>query len=80
LKQEEIYHLYKRLRSMTAEERMQLLFLSPDRADVIVPAGKIFSSVMKWSGAQVAFVPKIGVSDGLIKLLYQNHKLDNAFT
>lgn len=80
LKQEEIYHLYKRLRSMTAEERMQLLFLSPDRADVIVPAGKIFSSVMKWSGAQVAFVPKIGVSDGLIKLLYQNYKLDNAFT
>jgi len=74
---EEIDRLYKRLKSMTTEERIQNLFLNPDRADVIVPAGKIFASIMKWSGARVAFVPKIGVSDGLIRMLYDQHKLEN---
>lgn len=77
--EEEIYHLYKRLKGMSTEDRIQNLYLSPDRADVIVPAGKIFSNVMKWSGARVAFVPKIGVSDGLIKMLYKEYKLENAY-
>lgn len=76
---DEIYHLYKRLKGMSTEERIQDLYLNPDRADVIVPAGKIFTSVMRWSKAQYAFVPKIGVSDGVIKMLYEEHKLENAF-
>lgn len=76
--QEEIYRLYKRLSAMSTEERIQSHYLNPDRADVIVPAGKILSCIMKWSGAKVAFVPKIGVSDGLIKMLYNEHKLENV--
>jgi len=80
LLQEEIYRLYKRLKSMSTEERIQSLYLNPDRADVIVPAGKILSCIMKWSGAKIAFVPKIGVSDGLIKVLYKQYKLENAYT
>ena len=76
---DEVYHLYKRLKGMTTEERIQELYLNPDRADVIVPAGKIFTSVMRWSKSEVAFVPKIGVSDGVIKMLYDEHKLENAF-
>lgn len=79
LKYDEVYHLYKRLKSMTTEDRIQTLYLNPDRADVIVPAGKIFSSVMKWSGSSKAYVPKFGVSDGVIKMLYKEHKLQNAF-
>lgn len=76
--QTEVYNLYKRLKGMTTDERMQMLYLSPDRADVIVPAGKIFSSVMKWCGASHAYVPKIGVSDGLIKVLYAQLKKQPA--
>jgi exopolyphosphatase/guanosine-5'-triphosphate,3'-diphosphate pyrophosphatase len=76
---DEIYHLYKRLKGMSTEDRIQKLYLNPDRADVIVPAGKIFTSVMKWSKAKTAYVPKIGVSDGVIKMLYREHKLENAF-
>jgi len=75
----EIFHLYKRLKSMSTEERIQQLFLNPDRSDVIVPAGKIFTSVMKWSGAETAFVPKIGLSDGVVKMLYDQMKLEKAF-
>jgi len=79
LKYDELYHLYKRLKSMSTEDRIQTLYLNPDRADVIVPAGKIFTSVMKWSGSEKAYVPKFGVSDGVIKMLYKEHKVQNAF-
>jgi exopolyphosphatase / guanosine-5'-triphosphate,3'-diphosphate pyrophosphatase len=79
LKYDEVYHLYKRLKSMSTEERIQKLFLNPDRADVIVPAGKIFSNVMKWSESKVAIVPKIGVSDGVIRMLYNQMKLEQSF-
>ncbi len=79
LKYDEIYPLYKRLKHMSTEERIQKLYLNPDRADVIVPSGKIFTSVMRWSGCKAAYVPKIGVSDGLIKMLYDEIKLERAF-
>jgi len=78
LEYEQIVELYRALKGKTKEERIQDYYLNPDRADVIVPAGKIFTSVMKWSGAQQAFVPKIGVSDGVIKMLYAQHKIENA--
>lgn len=79
LNYDEIFHLYKRLKHMSTEERIQKCYLNPDRADVIVPAGKIFTSVMRWSGATSAYVPKIGVSDGIIKMLYEQVKIERAF-
>ncbi|MEQ9187966.1 MAG: exopolyphosphatase [Cryomorphaceae bacterium] len=75
---EEIHTLYKRLKGMTSDELIEELYLNPDRADVIVPAGKIFTSIMRWGKCSVAFVPKIGVSDGVIKMLFSQHQLENA--
>ncbi|CAM1348081.1 Exopolyphosphatase [Tenacibaculum halocynthiae] len=63
---------YQFLKKMTYKERISELGLNPDRADVIVPATKIYLSAMKWSGARKIFVPKIGLSDGIIKSLYFN--------
>ncbi|CAL2074740.1 exopolyphosphatase [Tenacibaculum sp. 190524A05c] len=60
------------LKKMTYEERISELSLNPDRADVIVPATKIYLSAMKWSGARRIYVPKIGLSDGIVKSLYFN--------
>ncbi len=60
------------LKKMSYEERISELSLNPDRADVIVPATKIYLSAMKWSGARRIFVPKIGLSDGIVKSLYYN--------
>lgn len=51
-------------------ERVRELGLKPDRADVIVPALKIYINVMKWAGIEKIFVPKQGLSDGLISQLY----------
>lgn len=61
---------YQFLKKMTYEERISELGLNPDRADVIIPATKIYLSAMKWSGARKIHVPKIGLSDGIIKSLH----------
>ena len=61
---------YKFLKSMTYEERIKELDLNPDRADVIIPATKIYRKAMQWSGAQKVFVPKIGLADGIVKYLH----------
>ena len=55
-------------------ERVRELGLKPDRADVIVPALKIYINVMKWAGIEKIFVPKQGLSDGLISQLYHEWK------
>ncbi len=63
---------YQFLKKLTYEQRITELGLNPDRADVIIPATKIFLSAMKWSNAKKIFVPKIGLSDGIVKSLYYN--------
>jgi len=61
---------YHFLESLSYEERISELGLNPDRADVIIPATRIFLCAAKWSGAKKIHVPKIGLSDGIIKNLY----------
>ena len=61
---------YAFLNSLTYEERITELGLNPDRADVIVLATQIYLNAMKWSGARNIYVPKIGLSDGIVKAMY----------
>jgi exopolyphosphatase/guanosine-5'-triphosphate,3'-diphosphate pyrophosphatase len=61
---------YQFLRSMSYEQRILELGLNPDRADVILPATRIFLLASKWSGAKKIHVPQIGLADGIIKDLY----------
>jgi len=61
---------YNFLKSMTYEERIIELSLNTDRADVIIPATKIYLKAMDWSNAKKIYVPKIGLADGIIKALY----------
>jgi exopolyphosphatase/guanosine-5'-triphosphate,3'-diphosphate pyrophosphatase len=61
---------YAYLNSLTYEQRISQLGLNPDRADVIVPATRIYLNAMKWSGARQIYVPKIGLSDGIVKAMY----------
>ena len=63
------YH--KELSAATVEERMHRYLLRADRADVIVPALQIYISVMRWAGAEEINVPRIGLADGLVKMLYK---------
>jgi exopolyphosphatase/guanosine-5'-triphosphate,3'-diphosphate pyrophosphatase len=61
---------YAMLNKMTYDQRISELALNPDRADVIIPATKIYLNAMKWSGARHLYVPKIGLSDGIVKAMY----------
>ncbi|WP_452221946.1 Ppx/GppA phosphatase family protein [Lacinutrix salivirga] len=63
---------YNMLQSYSYEERITKLDLNEDRADVIIPASRIYLSAMKWSGAKDIYVPKIGLADGIIKSMYYN--------
>lgn len=66
--------LYELLKSYEVEERITHLGLNPDRADVIVPAAKIFLTIMKSAGIDYIVVPQVGLSDGIVHLLYENYK------
>jgi exopolyphosphatase/guanosine-5'-triphosphate,3'-diphosphate pyrophosphatase len=61
---------YQYLNSLTYEQRIAELALNTDRADVIIPALSIYLKAMKWSGATKIYVPKIGLSDGIVKAMY----------
>lgn len=74
LSYEKLKSQYEMLSSYTYEERIELLGLKPDRADVIVPAAKIFLTVMKTTDIEKIYVPQIGLSDGIVHDLYEAHK------
>jgi exopolyphosphatase/guanosine-5'-triphosphate,3'-diphosphate pyrophosphatase len=63
------YHFFN---AMSYSDRISEIGLNPDRADVIIPALKIYLNTMKWSGSKKIYVPKIGLSDGMVKTLYYN--------
>jgi len=63
---------YNTLQTYSYEERISQLDLNQDRADVIIPATRIYLSAMKWSGAKDIYVPKIGLADGIIKSIYND--------
>ena len=61
---------FDRINALTYEQRISELGLNTDRADVIIPALSIYLSAMRWSGANHIYVPKIGLSDGVVKAMY----------
>ena len=62
---------YDYLKKLTNKELIINLRLNQDRADVIVPAVHVYLLAMKLSGANKIYVPKVGLADGMIKLLYK---------
>lgn len=73
LSYEKLKSLYDMLCSYTYQERIERLDLKPDRADVIVPAARIFLSVMKNADIEKVFVPQVGLSDGIVHEMYEKY-------
>lgn len=61
------------LESFSLKDRINVLGLNQDRADVIIPASEIFLTVMKWAGVKQIFVPRVGMVDGIIQLLIEKN-------
>ena len=71
---EVIREFHRVLEPMSVDERMHTYNLKRDRADVIVPALRIYANTMKWANIDEIHVPKIGLADGLINHLYEQVK------
>jgi exopolyphosphatase/guanosine-5'-triphosphate,3'-diphosphate pyrophosphatase len=67
---DEIKDIYKEMETLSIEQRMERYTLKQDRAEVIVPALRIYNAVCKWADITEMHVPKIGLADGLIHHLY----------
>lgn len=65
---------YNEFSRLSVAQRITYYKLKEDRADVIVPALLIYINVMRWANIDEIFVPKIGLADGLIHLLYEEVK------
>lgn len=65
---------YKELKGLSIKDRIRRYQLKPDRADVIVPALKIYLYILDELDCREILVPKIGLSDGMIYNLHLKHK------
>ena len=72
----EIESTIRKIEPYSIHDRVVKLELRPDRADVIVHAGKIYSRCMQWSGAKEMVVPQVGLPDGIVSQLYSDYKLE----
>lgn len=68
----ELHALRNELNAMSLEQRADIYQLKPDRADVIVPALDIYLYIMERLNSNEIFVPKIGLSDGMIYHMFKN--------
>jgi len=73
----EIESTIRKIEPYSIHDRVVKLKLRPDRADVIVHAGEIYSRCMQWSGAREMIVPQVGLPDGIVSQLYSDYKLKN---
>jgi exopolyphosphatase/guanosine-5'-triphosphate,3'-diphosphate pyrophosphatase len=71
LSREEISGYYKVLKAYSLTDRIAKLKLKPERADVILPATKVYLSAMTWAGASTIYVPRVSLRDGLLNILHQ---------
>jgi exopolyphosphatase / guanosine-5'-triphosphate,3'-diphosphate pyrophosphatase len=65
--------LYHYLDSFSLKDRINILSLNPDRADVIIPACEIYLTVMKSANIKDLYVPTVGLVDGIIQTLIEKN-------
>ncbi|MCH1471094.1 MAG: exopolyphosphatase, partial [Flavobacteriaceae bacterium] len=62
---------YKAFQSMSPKQMMVDFSFNADRSDVIEQATRIYLMGMKHSNSSQIHVPKVGLADGMVKLLYK---------
>ena len=74
----QIEEIVNQLEVMSQDEKVSVLLLNPDRADVIVPAARIYLSTMKWAGVESMLVPSLGLKDGILLDLFEKNRTENV--
>ena len=70
----DIQDLHDQLEPLSIKKRVELLQLKPDRADVIIPAMEIYLFILKQLECDELFVPKVGLSDGMILKMHEESR------
>ncbi len=65
--------LYSYLTSFSLKDRINVLGLNQDRADVIIPACEIYMTVMRAANIKNIYVPTVGLVDGIIQTLIEKN-------
>ena len=73
LTKEQLQNAFDQLSVLTVEERMKRFGFRMDRADVIVPAARIYLKLMNYLGVKQIKVPKIGLADGMVHILHEEY-------
>lgn len=76
---DKIKEIQEYLESFSYEERINKLNLNPDRADVIIPASKIYLAAMTAANSKKMIVPDVGLKDGLMQVLYKKNRKKMRF-
>jgi len=66
--------LYNYLNSFSLKDRINVLGLNQDRADVIIPACEIYMTVLKCANIKNIYVPTVGLVDGIIQTIIDKNK------
>ena len=66
----------ERLTQFSFKERIEVLGLNPDRADVIIPAGEIFSLISEYAKVKKIKVSDMGLRDGMMLQLKDKYHKD----
>lgn len=61
--------IYEHLNSYSLKDRIHVLGLKQDRADVIIPAAELFLTIMKVGHLKNIVAPRVGLVDGIIQTL-----------
>lgn len=70
-----LHDFYHEIKDLSMEDRIIKYHLNPDRADVIIPACEIFLNIINITGTTKIYVPKTGLSDGIVRNLYEQYKI-----
>ncbi|GHE47802.1 Ppx/GppA phosphatase family protein [Sphingobacterium griseoflavum] len=65
--------IYQYLSSYSLKDRIHVLGLKQDRADVIIPAAEIFLTIMKVGHLKNIVAPRVGLVDGIIQTLIDSN-------
>ena len=71
---DKLQSFYSNLRNIPYDERIVKYILNPDRADVIIPACDIFLRTATKLQTEKIHIPKVGLSDGIARSLYEEYK------
>lgn len=70
----ELTEIIERLRPIKIKDRIEILKMRADRADVVVPAAVLVQTIMRQAETEKILIPSVGLRDGLVYAMMTSAK------